>query len=84
MPALSFDILILGGATSCVPHQSSDSAVTAIRSVSRRDRGGSTGTLRFVARFPSYGPVFFVCAFDAVFELVPVVEKLLIFRRPAA
>ena len=55
-----------------------DSAVTAVRSVSRRDRGGSTGTLQLrQLAFSSYGPVFFVCAFDAVFELAPVVEKLL-------
>ena len=55
-----------------------DSAVTAIRSASRRDRGGSTGTLQLrQLAFSGYGLVFFVCAFDAVFELAPVVEKLL-------
>jgi hypothetical protein len=55
-----------------------DSAVTAVRSASRRDRGGSSGTLQLgQLAFSGYGPVFFVCAFDAVFELVPVVEKLL-------
>ena len=55
-----------------------DSAVTAVRSASRRDRGGSSDTLQLgQLAFSGYGPVFFVCAFDAVFELVPVVEKLL-------
>ena len=55
-----------------------DSVVTAVRSASRRDRGGSSGTLQLgQLAFSGYGPVFFVCAFDAVFELVPVVEKLL-------
>ena len=55
-----------------------DSAVTAVRSASRRDRGGSSGTLQLgQLAFSGYGPVFFVCAFDAVFKLVPVVEKLL-------
>jgi len=55
-----------------------DSAVTALWSASRRDRGGSTGILQLrQLAFSGYGLVFFVCAFDAVFELAPVVEKLL-------
>ena len=55
-----------------------DSAVTAIRSASRRDRVGSTGILQLrQLAFSGYGPVFFACAFDAVFDFAPVVEKLL-------
>jgi hypothetical protein len=52
-----------------------DSAVTAIRSASRRDRGGSTGTLQLrQLAFSGYGLVFFVCAFDAVFELAKLLD----------
>jgi hypothetical protein len=58
-----------------------DSAVTTIRSgLTARsgwiDRHPTASSARFLP-FSSYGLVFFVCAFDAVFELAPVVEKLL-------
>lgn len=82
MPALSFDTLIWGERHLVFHTRSSiiflDSVVTAVRSASRRDRGGSSGTLQLgQLAFSGYGPVFFACAFDAVFDFAPVVEKLL-------
>jgi hypothetical protein len=74
MRALSFDALILGGAASRVPHEIFN---YFFGQRCHCHQFGDRHPYSFVGSLSPYGLVFFVCAFDAVFELAPVVEKLL-------